>query len=188
MQVSFASGLPADGRYSIEIWVNVEGGAWGAPANEYGSQTGASTSVLVGAYEGEAGPATAGQAFVQEASMVAYQAQIMQGASFSVAEQLDPFRQFLTRAQTMVDAAVNDHPDWAAGPTFSARLGNYARNLGYVDPEMVTDWPRAEAEEAAVNLHQAALPFTTLPYDRSLLEDYMPSLVEAAGAVFRCYR
>ncbi|MGH9118906.1 MAG: hypothetical protein ACRD0A_13815 [Acidimicrobiales bacterium] len=188
MQVAFGTGVPADGRYAVEVWVNLDGGAWGAPANEHGSQTQGATSLLVGAYESPAGPSTADQTFRQEASTLVTEAQLVQNLSYSAAEQLEPFRQFLSRAQTMVDAAVSDFPKWQAGPVFSAQLANYAASLGHVDPEYVTNWSRAEAEEAGVNLHQAALPFSTLPYDRDLLDGYTPALVESAGALSRCFR
>jgi hypothetical protein len=187
MQVTVASGAPADGRYNIEVWVNLDGGAWGGPANEHGSQTQTGTSLVVGAYESAAGPASADQTFAQEARMLENDAQTVQSFSHDLAQQLEPFRQFLTRAMTVVDAAVGDYPDWTRGPGFSRRLGDLANSLGLVDPENI-DWQRADADEAGVNLHQAALPFSTVPYDRYLLDTYVPPLVDAATEVFRCYR
>ena len=189
MEVNFASGLPADGRYAIEIWVNLDGGAWGAPANEHGSQAQTGTSLVVGAYEAAAGPAMASEAFQQEASMLANEAQNVQSSSYSPTELLEPLRQFTARAKAMVDAAVNDFPTWRAGPGFSERLANLSSNIQFISPEDLStnSWPRAEAEEAGVNAYQAALPFSRLPYTQDLVDDYMPDVVTAVEALRRCY-
>jgi hypothetical protein len=188
MQVSFASGVQADGRYTVEIWVNLDGAAEGAPANEHGTQTRAAASLLVGAYATEAGPAAAGDTFRREAEMLAYQAEMVQNSSYSLQGQLESFLLFATQARTMLNAADADHPGWdehRVAATFTV----FESRLGAVQPEtMGFEWPEDEVKEASVNLHQAALPFSTLPYTRQLLVDYAPPLVEAARALIAYYR
>jgi hypothetical protein len=144
--------------------------------------------LLVGAYETEAGPAAAGVTFRQEAQMLAYHADMVQGSSFSMQAQLDEFRQFAARARTMLNAANADHPGWDEHG-LAAELGIFETQLNAVDPErMGYDWPADEVQEAAVKLHQAALPFSSLQYTRQLLMDYAPPLVLAARELLNYYR
>jgi hypothetical protein len=188
MEATFPDGLPADGHYVVEIWVNLDGAPVGAPANEHGIQLLAGDSFQVGAYDRLAGPAPADETFRDEAVALSSDALVLSGRSAS--DMLEPFKQFLARAQTLVAAGLADFPDWQGdeGPMLAERVNRMVTAAEYIDPDYVPDWPSDEADEAAINAQQAAMPFGRLPYNRDMFDTYMPPVVEAAEAILACYR
>ena len=188
MTASFPQGMGADGLYSVEIWANVDGGPLGGPANEFGTQAASGAALQVGAYAGPVGPDTAGQAFQDAARILEDEASVAQASSFTARDHHEPFLQVGRRVQTMLEAAKHDHPDWKSGDDLSLRVTSLVNQIEHVRLDDV-NWDGAGAQEAAMNLRQATLPFSTMPYTSALLDDYVRPLVDAihemAGYYYR---
>jgi hypothetical protein len=184
MQATFDKGVP-EGEYGVEVWINLDGGEFGAPANEHGSQAYDGVSLRVGAYATEAGPATAESALINDAMRLPDEGAALVASAGAPQWFIETAQAFGRRATAVLSAATGAFPQWEGGEETLKMCQVASDELDRMSPDYFdyANWEGDAVQEIAIAAHQAALPFGSLALNAQMIATNGPGLAGAVQAI-----